>query len=197
MAARIVHFGTDDAYRCFVLACDGYAVSPCGTSVPKLYRELKKHQVDSVTLGGDGLRFARRVRSISHCNSVPLVLFAGNTRHYDDSTFDLVIRPGTPSAEWLARVSELVQKSRSIRQEAKHIREQSAELRRESVRVRYQAISAGAIRQSLTQVLELRLKISNLQFALQHVSASDKQKSALLLALTEANKKLADLLRSK
>jgi hypothetical protein len=197
MAARIVHFGADNVGRCFALACCGYSVTPCGTSVPRLYHELKKEQIDAVTLGEDGLRFARRVLSISHSSSVPLIVFAANNRHSEGSKFDLVIPAGIPTTEWLPRVAEVVQRSRSIREESKRISEQCTELRLQAVRLRKKAILECVGMQSLQELLDLRRKIFNLHFALQNANVSDKQRSILLLALTEANNKLNKMFPTK
>ena len=132
MAAKVLHFGTDDCNRLLVLRSVGYDVEFCPSLVefPPL---LQRSDPDAVLVTGRPNRERGQVvtltRELSHAR---LILFGSSHSVAGDGEFDLVIPPLMHPEEWLQQVSSVIERSRTLTATATVIREQSVLLRKDS-----------------------------------------------------------------
>ena len=95
IAARMLHFGTDDCNRLLVLRSVGYSVDLCST-VEEFHSVLQKRTgADAILVtGGRPVRECRKVIMLTRERSqAPLVLFNTSYDYADEGEFDLVISP--------------------------------------------------------------------------------------------------------
>jgi hypothetical protein len=134
MAARILHFGTDDCKRINVLRGAGYDIDTC-SSLTTLDTALQdRPEPDAVVIPGVVPTPARhRAVTLVHSrSSAPLVLFESGICCPDEFEFDLVIPTFTPAEEWLETISQIIEASRALHAQSISIRERSAKLSRET-----------------------------------------------------------------
>ena len=114
IAAKLLHFGTDDCNRLLVLRSVGYSVELCPT-VEEFHPALQKRpDADAVLVRAASERESRQVVRLAreHSNA-PLVLFNTYYDYADEDQFELVISPLTPPEEWLRQIAGLI-KQKSI-----------------------------------------------------------------------------------
>jgi hypothetical protein len=115
-AARVIHFGADQAHRSQVLRSAGYEVEECAT-LPCLARVLRDGKVTDLICISEAqdqpaegaVAFARGF------DGTPLVLFRAANHAYLQRDWDLEVPTLTPPTEWLGEVAELIARSRTIR----------------------------------------------------------------------------------
>jgi hypothetical protein len=134
MAARILHFGTDDCSRIVVLRRAGYAIDPCPSLVTLDTALQDRPEPDAVVIPGVVPTPARHhaITLVHSRSSAPLVLFESGNYSPDESEFDLVIPTFTPPEEWLETISQIIEASRALHAQSISIRGRSAELSRET-----------------------------------------------------------------
>ena len=152
MAARIVHFGTDECWRLEVLSGAGYIVEPSGTSIPRLSQLLTSAQVDAIAISEDRRECDDEVVMVSRSLSpAPIILFQGVNRRSVPPPVDLVISSTSHSiSEWLQEIESLIQRSKRACEQSKTAREEAVELREQAQALRAQS---AATRQSAAQQL--------------------------------------------
>jgi hypothetical protein len=137
MATTIVHFGVDECVRLLVLSGAGYSVDACGTSIAKFHERLLQGHTDAIAVSSEGLTLEESVASTARSLSkASLILFEGPHSHLERSQFDLVISPGTGPNEWLAMISELLERSRAIQKYSQALHAEAGALRQECARTR-------------------------------------------------------------
>ena len=94
IAARVLHFGTDDCNRLLVLRSVGYSVDLCPT-VEEFHSLMQKRTgADAILVAGVPVRERRQVVTLTRERShAPLVLFNTSYDYADEGKFDLVIPP--------------------------------------------------------------------------------------------------------
>jgi hypothetical protein len=138
MAARILHFGTDECNRIILLRNAGYAIDTCPSLVTLDSALQDRLEPDAVVIPGVVPTPARHdaVTLVHSRSSAPLVLFESGKCCPDEFEFDLVIPTFTPPEEWLQTISQIVEASRALHAQSISIRERSAKLTRESTAFR-------------------------------------------------------------
>lgn len=140
MAARIVHFGADECARLTVLESVGYQVDACGTSIARLVAQLQACAADAVLVTESRTTKIKEAVTVSRANTpAPLVLFEDASCRHESLSFDVIIPPLTPPADWLREIHRVIEQSRKIVNESHELRASSAMLRH---------ASAEAVRQS-------------------------------------------------
>jgi hypothetical protein len=137
MAARVIHFGTDECYRITVLRSVGYSVDDC-SSLVELRAELSTDGgavAVCITEGISGPPEAA-VSLAKTCSSAPLVLFRRSNRDCEAAAFDLVVDTLTPPQEWLTDMQDLIVRSQDLRARSGELARESAQLRQGSRAVR-------------------------------------------------------------
>ncbi len=145
MAARVIHFGTDDCHRLTVLRTAGYVVDAC-TSLVQLHKALKTTvDPDAVCIAeGDGaVPEAAGNLARSHSRA-PVILFQSTNLRSEDTVFDLVVPTLTPPQTWLREMEALIAESQAIRVRSRSLIENSRELREEAAVARKKSKSERA-----------------------------------------------------
>jgi len=109
IAARVLHFGTDDCNRLLVLRSVGYSVDLCPT-VEEFHSLMQKRTGADAILVAEPVRERRQVVTLTREHShAPLVLFNTSYDYADEGTFDLVIPPLTRPEEWLRKIAATIE----------------------------------------------------------------------------------------
>jgi CRP/FNR family cyclic AMP-dependent transcriptional regulator len=116
MAARIVHFGTDNSSRLSALRNAGYSVDNC-TSLTEFSLVLSsKGKIDAIAFTESQQPGAQNVIALSRSRvDIPLILFEDRSSHADLSEFDLSVPVLAPVEKWLREVNDLIEHSRAER----------------------------------------------------------------------------------
>jgi len=162
MAARVLHFGTNDCNRVLVLRDFGYLVDDC-PSINDVRSTLLQGICPEALLFSEGYPAARReavTLARSSCANAPLILFE-NLNCDDETNFDLVIPPLTAPELWLQAIAATIERSRMLHANSTAIRERSAWLVEQSSALRQKSITERerAVRQRQTAekvILEFR-----------------------------------------
>ena len=139
MAARVIHFGTDDCYRLSVLRRAGYAIDSCSNLVQ--FQAALDVEADAIMVDDSDGSLPENVISLARTRSAaPIVLFphatpADTTPHQ----VDLVVPALTPPHEWLLDLANLIIRSRALRASSRLLRQQSGQLRQQSAALREQS----------------------------------------------------------
>lgn len=110
IAARVLHFGTDDCNRLLVLRSVGYSVDLCPT-VEEFHSLMQKRTgADAILVTGVPVGERRQVVTLTRERShAPLVLFNTSYDYADEGKFDLVIPPLTRPEEWLRKIAATIE----------------------------------------------------------------------------------------
>ena len=116
--ARIIQFGEDSCHRLKVLKGAGYSVKKCG-SITEIESCLRSPEPpDAVVITDEfGKAYRDAVFLAKADSSLPVILFATTEESCTESSFDLVIPALTSPDMWLARIEEIIARSRSLRGE--------------------------------------------------------------------------------
>ena len=125
--ARIIQFGQDSCHRLTVMKEAGYSVEGC-RSVTELRAALRSQDApDAVVITDEnGSVPVEAIREVKSAARGPVILFANADEEYPESSFDLVIPVLTPPANWLARIQEAIEHSRSLQVESWRLRHEAA-----------------------------------------------------------------------
>ena len=115
MAAKVIHFGTDDCYRLRVLRRAGYDITDCGNLAQFRAALRPDAGADAVILNdGDG-SLPELAIALAHSQQLaPVVLFPSPERSYDARQLDLVVAVCTPPEEWLLALANLIVNRRAL-----------------------------------------------------------------------------------
>lgn len=137
MAARIIHYGTDECHRLTVLRRSGYSVDECNSLIQLSDALSVEDGADAVFFSEtEGVLPEAAVSLAKARPQVPFVLFRCSNGGYKEETFDLVIESLTPPQKWLNEVQALIVRSQALQAESQAIVQQSRMLRREAEAVR-------------------------------------------------------------
>lgn len=129
MAARVVHFGINNCHRIAILKGAGYSVDVC-PSIGILQTNLIQFpDPDAVAIAeneGTDCEASSAISLVRSNSAAPLVLFQGQERHFETSSFDLVVSPLTDPRLWLSELEDLIEESRAIRFHCSETRTKSA-----------------------------------------------------------------------
>jgi len=140
VAAKVLHFGRDDCNRLLVLRSVGYSVDVCA-SVTEFRPLLQKVDTDAVVVTGGPSRERHQIVTLTReHSSARLILFDRSYSAVDEGEFDLVIPPLMDPDEWLLKIADLIERSRSLKATSTVIRERSARLIRDSKAVRLESM---------------------------------------------------------
>lgn len=130
VAARVIHFGTDECYRITVLRSVGYSVDEC-SSLVQLRAELASNgEAVAICITEDFTDPPETaVPLVRSCTPAPLVLFRRSNRDYEETPFDLVIDTLTPPQRWLTEIQDVIQRSQALRAHSRELYIESAQLR--------------------------------------------------------------------
>jgi len=133
MAAKVLHFGTNDCRRVLVLRSAGYVVDDC-PSLSEFELTLKQDIDPQAFFFSERYPVKRReAMTLARCHShAPLVLFQSIHYSDDEPNFDLVIPPLTAPAVWLHEVAATIERTRTLRSSSAAILERSVWLRHRS-----------------------------------------------------------------
>jgi CRP/FNR family transcriptional regulator len=136
MVARIVHFGIDDFYRLRALRDAGYSVDSCN-SLAELRLILNPGvRVDAVAISEtDGATPQSVITLARSVGNVPLILFQGWTRNWNESEFNLVVPVLRSEREWLKDIAALIAHNRVQLARAQAMRTRSSSSRGQSIKV--------------------------------------------------------------
>lgn len=137
MAARVIHFGSDDCHRLTVLRSAGFAVAEC-SSLSQFRKALKAvENPDAVcVVEGNGVK-PEAVGEMARANcSAPVVLFRTSYRNSEEAHFDLIVPTLTPPEIWLREIETLINRSRKLQARSLVLIENGREIRRESAAAR-------------------------------------------------------------
>lgn len=141
MAARLLHFGPDDCNRLIVLQSAGYAVDLCSS-----FQDLQSAfdgslRPDAVLMTANGDTVHREAISLVRSYPpTPLILFERSGYSIQETEFDLVVPALTSPSEWLRKIADLIQYSRTLIVSSQQVREHSALIRKESELIRREAM---------------------------------------------------------
>jgi|HubBroStandDraft_5_1064220.scaffolds.fasta_scaffold85200_3 hypothetical protein len=115
MGPRIIHVGLDDCHRIAVLKNAGYEVVGCNTNSLLHAALVGVHEISALLISeSDDAESSDDAISLTCSNSTaPLILFQSESRRYDESEFDLVIRRLTAPREWLSEIAMVIEQRRS------------------------------------------------------------------------------------
>ena len=137
VAARVIHFRTDDCQRLHFLRKAGYEVEVCGNILQLRTALRSEADTDAVVMNdSDGSLHENAISVVRSETAFPLVLFASSYRTYNPADFDLVVSPSASPGEWAIDFALMIVRSRVLREYSQVLRSSSARLRHESERVR-------------------------------------------------------------
>jgi hypothetical protein len=116
MAARVIHFGTDDCHRQSMLRRAGYEVESCRDLIQLQAALQSDGKADAVMIyDGDGRVPMDAFALARSASMAPIVLFPGPERSYEAEHFDLAVATFTPPEEWLLGLANLIVNHRTLR----------------------------------------------------------------------------------
>lgn len=116
MHGRIIHYGQDDFSRLPALRHAGYSVERCDSLSELRWALYFGLRADLVLFSEAPGPLPARAITLARCRHTPVVLFQGDSPHYDESEFDLVIPIATSCGLWLADVACLLQRTHNLLQ---------------------------------------------------------------------------------
>jgi hypothetical protein len=130
MAARVLHFGSDDCYRIMVLRAAGYDVQEA-TNLIELKADLDRdHEISAVLMSEGVDQSVERAAAIVRSRA-PVILFRRSQQSIDETGFDLIFETSVRPEVWLREMADLIKKGLELLDESRRLRVRTAALRAE------------------------------------------------------------------